>query len=221
MHVRHHWDLLWTEAQRTGAGALRGSDETLRRDALGWDRPLDAADLTLVGRIDGPVVDVGCGPGRFAAEFRRLGVRALGLDVSPAVVQLARRRGASAVAQCVFDPVPGEGAWEHVILPDGNIGIGGEPRRLLRRVADLVGPGGAVHIELDPPGSTAGRLILRLEPGPGHRTAAVPWARVTPSEFPALAAEVGLRVAETWNCHGRWFATTRTSIRTSAPRSRQ
>ncbi|WP_238010668.1 class I SAM-dependent methyltransferase [Dactylosporangium sp. AC04546] len=47
---------------------------------------------TLVaGGGNGPVADVGCGPGHVTAHLRGLGVDASGIDLSPAMVELARR----------------------------------------------------------------------------------------------------------------------------------
>jgi hypothetical protein len=39
-------------------------------------------------------------------------------------------------------PLPGEGRWRRVLLADGNIGIGGDPPRLLRRCRRLAGAAG-------------------------------------------------------------------------------
>ncbi|NES13988.1 MULTISPECIES: class I SAM-dependent methyltransferase [Micromonospora] len=39
----------------------------------------------------GPVADVGCGPGQVTAHLRTLGVDAFGIDLSPAMVEVARR----------------------------------------------------------------------------------------------------------------------------------
>jgi SAM-dependent methyltransferase len=75
------------------------------------DRALLTAFLELAG--PGPVADVGCGPGhvtRFLAA-RHPGV--LGLDLSPAMVAIARERAPGlpfAVASMLALPVP-DGAW--------------------------------------------------------------------------------------------------------------
>ena len=50
-------------------------------------------------------------------------------------------------------PLPGHGRWRHLLLADGNVGIGGDPRRLLRRCRELLGPDGRLHAELAPPGT--------------------------------------------------------------------
>ncbi|MFI2205461.1 class I SAM-dependent DNA methyltransferase [Streptomyces sp. NPDC020192] len=39
----------------------------------------------------GPVADVGCGPGHVTAHLRELGVDAFGIDLSPAMIDVARR----------------------------------------------------------------------------------------------------------------------------------
>ena len=39
----------------------------------------------------GPVADVGCGPGHVTAHLNKLGVDAFGIDLSPAMLDLARR----------------------------------------------------------------------------------------------------------------------------------
>ncbi len=39
----------------------------------------------------GSVADVGCGPGRITAHLRKLGVDAFGIDLSPGMIEVARR----------------------------------------------------------------------------------------------------------------------------------
>ncbi|RZF05209.1 class I SAM-dependent methyltransferase [Streptomyces sp. SCA2-2] len=57
--------------------------------------PLSRATLTAFAEIVrdsglGPVADLGCGPGHLTARLASLGVAASGVDVSPAMVELAR-----------------------------------------------------------------------------------------------------------------------------------
>ncbi|MDG4764045.1 class I SAM-dependent methyltransferase [Solwaraspora sp. WMMD406] len=59
-------------------------------------RPLDQALLTAFAELvraagGGPVADVGCGPGRVTVVLRRLGLDVFGVDLSPRMVELARR----------------------------------------------------------------------------------------------------------------------------------
>ncbi len=130
-----------------------------------WTGAVTAADRGVVERLRGPVLDVGCGPGRHVAALQRRGVTALGIDVSPMAVLVARNRGAAAVLGSVFATVPAAGRWGEVLLLDGNVGIGGRPSRLLRRCAELACAGGRIVVELDPPGSPSARIQVRLEHG--------------------------------------------------------
>src|SRR5205823_333854 len=82
-------------------------------------------------RAVGPVLDVGCGPGRHVLALARRGVLAVGVDVTPAAVRYARARGAPVFRGSVFAAVPGVGHWRTALLLDGNIGIGGRPVVLL------------------------------------------------------------------------------------------
>ncbi|HEY0453358.1 class I SAM-dependent DNA methyltransferase [Actinophytocola sp.] len=60
------------------------------------DAPLDRALLAVFAELvraggNGPVADVGCGPGRVTILLDRLGLDAFGIDLSPGMVALARR----------------------------------------------------------------------------------------------------------------------------------
>ena len=170
-----------------------------------WLGEATPAERALLDRARGPVLDVGCGPGRHVHALARRGELAVGLDISPEAVRLARRRGALVLEGSVFDRVPGAGTWATVLLLDGNVGIGGAPEALLRRVAQLLAPAGRVLVELYPPGTPAGRFRARLEAG-GLLSRPFAWARLTPETLGPAAARAGLRTRETWCVHGRWFA---------------
>src|SRR5215469_18685341 len=99
-------------------------------------------DTSIVDRCTGPTLDVGSGPGRLTVALAERGIPALGIDVTPYAVDLARSSGALVMLRDVFDRVPGTGRWTTVLLADGNIGIGGDPAALLRRAAELLAPQG-------------------------------------------------------------------------------
>jgi SAM-dependent methyltransferase len=150
-------------------------------------------DRTVVGLCDGPTIDLGCGPGRLVAHLIARGVPALGVDQSATAVGLARRSGAPALRRDVFESLPGTGRWQTVLLADGNVGLGGDPRRILRRAAELLRRGGRCIAEFDSAakGITVG--WVRLESvraiGPWFR-----WASVGIDCAADLAEEVGLTV---------------------------
>jgi SAM-dependent methyltransferase len=154
------------------------------------------------------VLDVGGGPGRHVLALAERGVVALGIDITPAAVDLARRRGAPVLARSVFDRVPGAGRWSSALLLDGNLGIGGHPAALLERVASLLRPGGNVLVELEPPGTAPTAELVRLDIG-GVDGPWFAWAAVAADELLAPAAAAGLAVEEVWPIGDRWFGALR------------
>jgi SAM-dependent methyltransferase len=162
---------------------------------LPGSRRLDRAfDQAVLGLCNGPTIDLGCGPGRFVAHLTKLGIPALGVDQSQTAVELARRSGAPALRRDVFERLPGTGRWGTVLLADGNVGLGGDPTRVLRRAGELMRSGGHCVAEFDPLISGVQHRWVRLESvktvGPWFQ-----WALVGADCAKRLAADVGLAVA--------------------------
>ena len=106
----------------------------------------------------------------------------------------------------VFDRLPGAGRWGTALLLDGNIGIGGRPTALLdaagttpaarragARRARRAGDAGRPHAH--PPRGRRARSATGFAGRTSRRTRSAG----TPSA-------AGLRVQETWETNGRWFA---------------
>ncbi|MBN6056532.1 methyltransferase domain-containing protein [Nonomuraea sp. RK-328] len=169
-----------------------------------WFEPLDG-DEALLSRCTGPALDIGSGPGRLTVALTRRGVRALGIDITPHAVALTRRAGGLALLRDVFDEIPGSGRWATALLADGNIGIGGNPETLLRRVRQLVRPGGKVLVELASPETSSRVDRVRLCRGPlvGDWFG---WAAVSVSDIQRLAHSGGFPAVERWTAAGRWMA---------------
>jgi SAM-dependent methyltransferase len=176
-----------------------------------WLGPPDRTDESVIRRARGPVLDVGCGPGRHLHALARRGVYGLGVDLSPVAVALARDRGATAMVGSIFDDVPGAGTWRTALLLDGNIGIGGDPVRLLRRVRAVLHRGGEMLVELDPPDAGTKTVTVRLE-ADGDASPWFSWARVAIGDLDAIARAAGLKVVGRWRCEDRWFAQLRLQV---------
>lgn len=157
-----------------------------------WRGSASGEDSWLLARCRGATIDLGCGPGRLVEALTARGVAALGVDVSPEAIAQCRRRGVLALRADVFAALPDEGRWSHVLLADGNLGIGGDPVALLRRAATLIGPAGTVLVELDAvePGLWRGLAQLRIQRDLGHP---FPWAAAGLAALPGLAGRAGLR----------------------------
>jgi SAM-dependent methyltransferase len=173
-------------------------------DPDAWHGELRPGDRGLVARCPDRTVDLGCGPGRLTGALRASGRRVVGVDMSAQAVRYARRHGAPVLHQDLFRPLPGEGGWRGALLADGNIGIGGDPARLLRRCRRLVGPAGSVLVEVDPPGARTWSGTVALA-GPGRTSAPFAWAFVAADDVAAIAGRAALRLVETWTEAGRWF----------------
>jgi SAM-dependent methyltransferase len=184
----------------------REDGQRIRLPLERWLGPMTAADHSALARACAPVLDVGCGPGRHVRALARRGILALGVDASPAASRYARRRGAQVFTGSVFDRVPGAGRWGSALLLDGNIGIGGRPDLLLRRVAALLGADGRVICELDAPAEPTTRELVRLEDAGQARSGWFPWARVSVESARRTAALAGLCLVESWCVQERWFA---------------
>jgi SAM-dependent methyltransferase len=169
-----------------------------------WTRTVPG-DGSILDRCQGHTLDVGSGPGRLTVALAERGVPALGIDVTPYAVWLARSSGALALRRDVFGAVPGTGRWKTLLLADGNIGIGGDPGALLRRVAELIMPDGRALVEVEPPGAPLLCEQVRLRHG-GTLSDWFPWAWIGADQIGPLGLTARLNVTETWTDSGRWFA---------------
>lgn len=130
-------------------------------------------DTAIIGLCEGRTIDLGCGPGRLVAHLIQRGFEALGVDQSPTAIRLAHAIGAPAMHADMFGPLPHTGRWQTVLLADGNIGVDGDPSRVLSRAAELLTRGGRCVVELDPDVSGVRVDRVRLE----SETAVGPWFR--------------------------------------------
>jgi SAM-dependent methyltransferase len=157
-------------------------------DATGvnpWDRAMLTA---FAGVVDGPVVDVGCGPGAITALLSDLGVDVFGVDLSPRTVELTRAR----YPKLRFEV----GSMTALDVPDGSLGGVAALYSIIHVPADYVPGVLAEFARVLRPG---GHLILAFQVGDEtrHRDEAfghaisVDWHRRQPDAIATLLAAAG------------------------------
>ena len=182
-----------------------GSAHRVIMDVSRWNADADTADLTLLASVLGPLLDIGCGPGRMVRAAQALGLNALGLDVSSTAITLATSLGGAYIEGSVFDRVPGEGLWQTALLVDGNIGIGGDIPALLRRTRELLSASGEIVVEVDRTPSHERHYLGEVVDAFGARSATFPWAEIGRDRLIDLLPALRLRPVQTWDIDGRSF----------------
>jgi SAM-dependent methyltransferase len=146
----------WLTDTRVSYDTVAASYADRMRDALG-EAPYLRAALALFaetvraagdGGAGGPVADVGCGPGHVTAHLRGLGLDAFGIDLSPAMIDVARREypgvrfevGSMTALDLADASIAGLLAcWSLVHVPDRELpGVFAQFRRVLRPGGPLV-----------------------------------------------------------------------------------
>lgn len=208
----------YARALRRGRGTLHLVAEGLGRtevyarlDVGAWFR-VTAGERALVAALRGPVLDVGCGPGRLVTAARSLGLDAVGIDVDPEAVRLARESGGEAIHGSVFDAAAALDAtarrgpgWGGALVVDGNIGIGGDPVSLLARIWELTAPDALAWVETAAKPWINHRFTARVLDARGRESGAFPWAAVGWQVLPALANACGWDTLATRSLEGRVF----------------
>ncbi|MER6977733.1 class I SAM-dependent methyltransferase [Streptomyces carpinensis] len=136
----------WLEDTRASYDTVATSYADQVRNLLD-QTPYERGALTLFAELvksggGGPVADVGCGPGRITAFLSELGVDTFGIDLSPAMIEVARREhpslrfeiGSMTDLSLADDSMAGLVAWYSLIhVPDDEIGsVFAHFRRVLR-----------------------------------------------------------------------------------------
>src|SRR5262249_53012321 len=119
-------------------------------------------------------LDVGCGPGGVAMRAARAGATVTGLDLSPVMVETARRRAAEAGLEIAYDvgdaeSLPYEDASFDVVSSSVGIFLAPDHAAVARELARVVRPGGRLGFTAWRPGSRVEKgvqLSSRFQPPP-------------------------------------------------------
>lgn len=150
-------------------------------------------ELAEVERNDA-VLDVACGPGLVACEFARHGGHVTGIDITPAMIEQARKRqqetGLANLTWAVGDAMPLPYADNNfsLVITRYSFHHFPEPHAVLAKMIRVCAPGGRVlvaDVAIDPAQSAAyDRMEIMRDPSHTHA--------LTTEEFTALFQRSGL-----------------------------
>ena len=137
--MRLYGEGLLPDGGEAAAITVRMSDGT--HAPLALDRflaPADATDEAILAELAGPVLDVGCGPGAICTRSRGAACSGSASTSRPPPSRSRARAARTRSSARSSTRSRGAGTWRSALLLDGNIGIGGDPVRLLERVRSLL-----------------------------------------------------------------------------------
>jgi SAM-dependent methyltransferase len=185
-------------------------------DYEAWPEP----DRRALDRVEGRVLDVGCGAGRAALALQERGHQVTAIDVSPGAVEVARDRGVDdARVVDVADVADefGHGTFDTVLMLGNNFGLVGTaetaPDRLrgLATVAtdgatlvaqsrDPVATDDEAHLSYHEKNRERGRLPGALRMRVRHERVATPWfdyLMAAPDTMAELASDTPWELVDT------------------------
>lgn len=182
--------------------AIYGHDLAHIHDEAFGDWARHAANVLLAHAPTGLVVDLGCGSGILAQELSRAGRPVLGIDLSPAMLALAKKRAPKAtfhqaslleaeLPPCTAIAIVGEGAN---YLADGR-DHARRSRKLWARCFEALAPGGILLLDAAGPGRANRGTVRTWSEGRGWMVAA---------EASERGARLTRRIVTFRQVAGRW-----------------
>ncbi|MBB5923854.1 SAM-dependent methyltransferase [Actinoalloteichus hoggarensis] len=173
-----------------------------QRDAIAGDPYLRAALAVFADRVraagGGPVADVGCGPGHVTAHLRGIGVDAFGIDLSPGMIDVARRDhpglrfqvGSMTHLHLGDASVAGLLAWwSSIHVPDDEVPI------VFAHFHRILRPGGPLQL-----GFHVGDTSRLKTEGYGGHPMAVHVHRRRPDKVASWLRDAGFEIEAQWLC---------------------
>jgi SAM-dependent methyltransferase len=192
---------------------LWGTDPQAWADlAEAHNRPLFEAVLDAAGAGPGiRLLDVGCGSGLALVLAQERGATTSGLDISPALLAIARDRLPGAdLREGDMEELPFEDASFDATTGVNAFQFAGDPRHALREAARVTRPGGRVVASLfaapeRSQGTIAHEAMSALVP-PEQAADHAPYALSAPGNLEAALAGAGLHVTDHGEvvCHWRY-----------------
>jgi ubiquinone/menaquinone biosynthesis C-methylase UbiE len=190
----------WLADTRTSYDTVAVSYTERMRGAIAADQHLLAALAVFAeqARAGGaaPVVDVGCGPGHVTAHLRELGVDAVGIELSPGMIEVARREhpGVRFAVGSMTDLPLGDASvgglvawWSLIHIPDEEVPA------VLAHFHRVLRPGGPVQL-----GFHVGDSARLKTSGYGGHPMRVHVHRRPPNTVAAWLREAGFVVEAQW-----------------------
>ena len=172
-------------------------------------------------------LDAGCGTGWQAARLAALGYRAHGVDIAPALLDVARRAGVARLALASIEALPyADGGFDAVACCGSTLSFVEDPGRAVREIARVLRPGGRLLLECEHRGSldllwalasalTGDRLGYGLTTAQALRQLVTWPTRSVVTEYPgygrlrlftltelrAMLGAAGLAVERVWGIH--------------------
>jgi len=184
-----------------------------------WDQPIEGgahherveALLSWVGsglRGPGRILDLGCATGEIAVRLAALGHQVCALDLSPRMLELARRRPGSETVRFVEADLAlglpeSLGTFDAVLLL-GLLQCVPSPQSVVREAAARLAPGGLLFVEVKPSpeggvvpsGGSLGGRALRAAKAKASRSAWVHRFDITTLASVLRAADLSVEVAD-------------------------
>ena len=145
----------WQANVRPWVSAVRGNEIESR--ALVTNRAIIDA---VMSRSPASVLDIGCGEGWLVRALAERGVRGLGVDVVPALIEQAKEAGGGEFRIASYDDIADGALHITVDVAVANFSLIGKEavEKLLRHLPNLLNPRGAVVIQTLHPISACGEL---------------------------------------------------------------